>query len=59
MDFGMANVTMMKEVFGGYKGFNMFGLYVSYPVMAVFVLGILAALVVLGIYRGQKSRTVV
>lgn len=59
VDFGLANVTLMKEVFGGYKGFNMFGMYVSYQVMAVFVLGIFAALAVLEIYRGQKSRTVV
>lgn len=59
VDFGLANVTLMKEVFGGYKGFNAFGMCVSYPVMAVFVLGILAALAVLEIYRGQKSRTVV
>ena len=59
VDFGLANVTLMKEVFGGYKGFNVFETYVSYPVMAVFVLGILAALAILGIYRRQKSRTVV
>lgn len=59
VDFGLANVTLIKEIFGGYKGFNAFGMYVSYPIMVVFVLGILAALAVLGIYRGQKSRTVV
>ncbi len=59
VDFGLANVTLMKEVFGGYKGFNVFGTNVSYPVMAVFVLGILAVLAILGICRGQKSRTVV
>ncbi len=59
VDFGLANVTLMKEVFGGYKSFNVFGMYVSYPIMAVFVLGVVSALAVLGIYRGQKSRTVV
>lgn len=59
VDFGLANVTLMKEVFGGYKGFNVFGMYVSYPIMAVFVLGILAVLSILGIYQGQKNRTVV
>lgn len=59
VDFGLANVTLMKEVFGGYKAFNVFGMYVCYPIIAVFVLGILAALAILGIYRGQKSRTVV
>ena len=57
VDFGLANVTMMKEVFGGNKVFDVFGVCASYPVMAVFVLGILAAIVVLGIYQGQKSRT--
>ncbi len=59
VDFGLANVTLMKEVFSGYKGFNVFGMCVSYPVMAVFVLEILSALAVLGIYWGQKGRTVV
>lgn len=56
VDFGLANVTLIKEVFGGYKVFRVFGMCVSYPVMAVFVLGILAVFAVLGIYRGQKSR---
>ena len=59
VDFGLANVTQMKEVFGGYKGFNMFGMYVSYPTMSVFVLGAVAVIAILWIYRGQKSRTVV
>lgn len=59
VDFGLANVTLMKEVFGGYKGFNMFGMYVSYPTMSVFVLGAVAVIAILWIYRGQKSRTVV
>ena len=58
VDFGLANVTLMKEVFSGYKGFNVFGMYVSYPVMAVFVLGVISALAVLCVYRGQRSRTV-
>lgn len=58
VDFGLANVTMMKEVFGGYKVFNVFGRCVSYPVMAIFILGVFATLAILGIYRGQKSRTI-
>ena len=58
VDFGLANVTLMKEVFGGYKGLNVFGTNVSYPIMAVFVLGIVSGLVVLWVYRGQRSRTV-
>lgn len=57
-DFGLANVTLIKEVFGGFKMFHAFGMCVSYPVMAVFVLGLTAALAGFGIYRGQKSRTV-
>ncbi len=58
IDFGLANVTLIKEVFGGFKMFQVFGMCVSYPVMAVFVLGVIAALAGLGIYRGQKNRTV-
>lgn len=58
VDFGLANVTLAKEVFGGYKVFHIFGMNVSYPVMAVFVLAGIAAAAVFGIYRGQKSRTV-
>ncbi len=59
IDFGLANVTLIKEVFGGYKMFHVFGMCVSYPVMAVFVLGLIAVLAGFGIYHGQKSRTVV
>lgn len=58
IDFGLANVTLIKEVFGGYKVFNLFGLSVNYPVMAIFVLTAIAALAIFGIYRGQKTRTV-
>lgn len=59
IDFGLANVTLIKEVFGGYKVFNVFGMIVSYPVMAAFVLGISAVLATGGIYWGQKHRAVV
>ncbi len=58
VDFGLANVTLMKEVFGGSKVFNVFGACVSYPGLAVFVLGVVSALAVLGVYRGQRNRTV-
>lgn len=58
VDFGLANVTMMKEVFGGYKGFSMFGMNVSYPIMAIFVLTAIAAAAAFGTHLGQKSRTV-
>lgn len=58
IDFGLANVTLIKEVFGGYKMFHVFGMCVSYPVMAIFVLSLVAALAGVGIYRGQKNRTV-
>lgn len=57
VDFGLANVTMMKEVFGGCKIFRVFGMCVSYPVMAIFILGIFAILAIFGVYRGQKNRT--
>lgn len=59
VDFGLANVTLMKDMFGGYKGFNVFGMYVSYPVIAVFVLTAIAAVAAFGTYLGQKSRAVV
>lgn len=57
VDFGLANVTLIKEVFGGYKVFNVFGMCVSYPVMAVFVLAAIAAAAAFGTYQGQRSRT--
>lgn len=56
IDFGLANVTLIKEVFGGFKAFDVFGMSVSYPVMALFVLGVIAVLAVFGIYQGQKNR---
>ena len=58
VDFGLANVTLAKEVFGGYKVFHVFGMNVSYPVMTILVLAAIAAAAVFGIYRGQKSRTI-
>ena len=58
VDFGLANVTLIKEVFGAHKLFDVFGVSISYPVMAVFVLTSIAVLAILGIYQGQKSRTV-
>lgn len=58
VDFGLANVTMMKEVFGGYKAFNVFGMSIGYPIMAVCILCIFAVFAIWGIYRGQKNRTV-
>lgn len=58
VDFGLANVTLIKEVFGAHKLFDVFGVSISYPVMAVFVLTSIAALAIFGIYQGQRSRTV-
>lgn len=58
MDFGLANVTLIKEVFSAHKLFDVFGVSISYPVMAVFVLTSIAALAIFGIYQGQRSRTV-
>ncbi len=58
VDFGLANVTLAKEVFGGYKVFRVFGMNVSYPVMAFLVLTVIAAAAVFGVCRGQKSRTI-
>lgn len=58
VDFGLANVTLIKEVFGGYKVFHVFGMYVSYPAMSVLVLAAIAVVDAFGVYRGQKSRTI-
>lgn len=58
VDLGLANVTLAKEVFGGSKVFHVFGMNVSYPVMAFPVLAVIAAVAALGTYWGQKSRTV-
>ena len=58
VDFGLANVTLIKEVFGAHKLYDVFGVSISYPVMAVFVLTSIAVLAIFGIYQGQKSRTV-
>lgn len=58
VDFGLANITLAKEVFGGYKVFRVFGMNVSYPVMAFLVLTVIAAAAVFGVCRGQKSRTI-
>ena len=55
VDFGLANVTLIKEVFGGYKVFHVFGMNISYPVMAIPVLTAIAAVAAFGVYRGQKS----
>ncbi len=59
VDFGLANVTLVKEVFGGYKVFYVFGISVSYLIMAILILAVIAAVAAFGIYRGQKSRTIV
>ncbi len=55
IDFGLANVTLIKEVFGSFKVFDVFGISISYPVMAVLVLGVTAVLIIFGIYHGQKN----
>ncbi len=57
VDFGLANVTLIKEVFGGFKFFDVFGMNISYPVMALLVLGVMTLLIIFGIYQGQKGRT--
>ena len=58
VDFGLSNVTLMKEVFGSNKIFPVFGMNVSYPIMVILVLTVVAASAIFGIYLGQKSRTV-
>lgn len=55
IDFGLANVTLIKEVFGSFKVFDVFGISISYPVMAILILGVTAVLIIFGIYHGQKN----
>lgn len=57
VDFGLANVTLIKEVFGAHKLFDVFGVSINYPIMAVFVLTTIAAFAIFGIYQGQRNRT--
>jgi ABC-type transport system involved in multi-copper enzyme maturation permease subunit len=57
IDFGMASITLVGEVFTGYKVYNVFGTVVPYWFMIVIFMAVITALASLGMYAGQKHRT--
>jgi hypothetical protein len=58
VDFGVSNFALAGEVFAGYKVYNIFGMPVPYhAVLLVFMVGVIT-LASLGMYIGQKRRTV-
>jgi ABC-type transport system involved in multi-copper enzyme maturation permease subunit len=57
VDFGMANITLVGEVFSGYKVYNLFGTVVPYWFMIVMFMALITVLAGFGMYRGQKHRT--
>jgi ABC-type transport system involved in multi-copper enzyme maturation permease subunit len=58
VDFGVASFALVGEVFSGYKVYNIFGLPVPYYAMLLVFMGVVIAAASLGIYVGQKRRTV-
>jgi hypothetical protein len=57
-DFGVASFALVGEVFSGYKVFNVFGFPVPYYAALLVFMAAVAALAALGMYIGQKRRTV-
>jgi ABC-type transport system involved in multi-copper enzyme maturation permease subunit len=57
IDFGMATITLVGEVFVSYKVYNLFGIIVPYYFMIILFMAVLSMLAVLGMYIGQKRRT--
>jgi ABC-type transport system involved in multi-copper enzyme maturation permease subunit len=58
VDFGVASFALVGEVFAGYKVYNIFGFPVPYHSMLLMFMGVVIALAALGMYIGQKRRTV-
>jgi hypothetical protein len=57
VDFGMANITLVGEVFTGYKAYNLFGTVVPYWFMIIMFMTLITILAGFGMYWGQKHRT--
>jgi hypothetical protein len=57
-DFGVASFALAGQVFAGYKVFHVFGFDVPYYAALLAFMVTAAALAVLGMYVGQKRRTV-
>jgi hypothetical protein len=58
VDFGVASFALVGEVFSGYKVYNIFGFSVPYYAMLLVFMGVVIAVASLGMYVGQKRRTV-
>ncbi|MDR2770505.1 MAG: ABC transporter permease subunit [Clostridiales Family XIII bacterium] len=57
-DFGVASFALVGEVFAGYKVYNVFGFPVPYYGALLVFMGAVIALASLGMYIGQRRRTV-
>jgi ABC-type transport system involved in multi-copper enzyme maturation permease subunit len=57
IDFGIANITLVGEVFSNYKVYNLFGTVVPYWFMILMFMALLSILTGFGMYWGQKRRT--
>jgi ABC-type transport system involved in multi-copper enzyme maturation permease subunit len=58
VDFGVASFALVGEVFTGYKVYNVFGFPVPYHIVLLVFMGVVIALAALGMYIGQRRRTV-
>jgi ABC-type transport system involved in multi-copper enzyme maturation permease subunit len=58
VDFGVSNFALVGEVFVGYKVFNIFGYPVPYYAVLIVFMAVVIALTAIGMYIGQKRRTI-
>jgi hypothetical protein len=57
-DFGVASFAVVGEVFAGYKVYNILGFPVPYYAVLLVFMAALIVLTSIGMYFGQKRRTV-
>jgi hypothetical protein len=57
-DIGVASFALVGEVFSGYKVYNIFGFPIPYYAVLLVFMGTVIVLASLGMYIGQKRRTV-
>jgi ABC-type transport system involved in multi-copper enzyme maturation permease subunit len=58
IDFGVASFALVGEVFTNFKVYNLFGFPVPYYALLLVFMCVVIALATLGMYIGQKRRTV-
>ncbi|MDR1250970.1 MAG: ABC transporter permease subunit [Treponema sp.] len=58
IDFGIASIALIGEVFTAYKMYNLFGIVVPYYFMIILFMTIVSILAIFGMYWGQRRRTV-